>query len=159
MTSIKLGIQSIASIHRKCSKVPISSCWQWRIQIFKLQVKRSGWGGGGVHSASVIIFISPSSFSAALKIGRGLDTTNPRMVGTQGRLPFDRKIRLVRRKHNGKRFTSLPQNCNIRYVNGKQHNPFKPEWTDYLKTYSSIFGWNFRKVTSPGISYIFSLKW
>ena len=60
-------------------------------------------------------------------------------------LPFDRKIRLRCRKHNGKRFTSLPQNCHIRYglnpkkggicvawvwnregteklVNGKQHS-------------------------------------
>ena len=26
---------------------------------------------------------------------------------------------------------------------------YQPEWTDYLKTYSSIFGWNFRKVTLP----------
>ena len=32
-----------------------------------------------------------------------------------GCLPFDRKIRLGCRKHNGKRFTSLPQNCHIRY--------------------------------------------
>ena len=55
-----------------------------------------------------------------------------------GCLPFDRKIRLGCRKHNGKRFTSLPQNCHIRYglnpergsnasgtekfVNGKQHS-------------------------------------
>ena len=26
---------------------------------------------------------------------------------------------------------------------------YQPEWTDYLKMYSSIFGWNFRKVTLP----------
>ena len=26
---------------------------------------------------------------------------------------------------------------------------YQPEWTDYLKTYSSIFGWNFRKATLP----------
>ena len=62
-----------------------------------------------------------------------------------GSLPFDRKIRLRFRKHNGKRFTSLPQKCHIRYglnpkegricvawvwnregteklVNGKQHS-------------------------------------
>ena len=30
-------------------------------------------------------------------------------------LPFERKIRLECRKHNGKRFTSLPQKCHIRY--------------------------------------------
>ena len=63
----------------------------------------------------------------------------------QGCLPFDRKIRSGSRKHNGKRYTSLPQNCYIRYglnpkkgqicvawvwnregteklVNGKQHS-------------------------------------
>ena len=63
----------------------------------------------------------------------------------QGCLPFDRKIWLGCRKQNGKRFTSLPQNCHIRYglnpkkgwsceawvwnregteklVNGKQHS-------------------------------------
>ena len=32
-----------------------------------------------------------------------------------GCLLFDRKIRLGCRKHNDKRFTSLPQNCHIRY--------------------------------------------
>ena len=35
---------------------------------------------------------------------------------------------------------------------------YQPEWKDYLKTYSSIFGWNFRKVTiylPSGISEIF----
>ena len=32
-----------------------------------------------------------------------------------GCLPFDREIRLGCSKHNGKRFTSLPQNCHIRY--------------------------------------------
>ena len=42
-----------------------------------------------------------------------------------GCLPFDRKVRLGCRKHNGKRFIRLP------------------EW----KYYTSIFGWNFRKVT------------
>ena len=26
---------------------------------------------------------------------------------------------------------------------------YQPEWMDYLKTYSSIFGWNFRKVALP----------
>jgi len=56
----------------------------------------------------------------------------------QGCLPFDRKIWLGCRRNNGKRFTSLPQNCHIRYnlnpergadasgtekfVNGKQHS-------------------------------------
>ena len=62
-----------------------------------------------------------------------------------GCLPFDRKIRLGCRKHNGKRFASLPWKCHIRYglnpkkgricvawvsnregtkklVNGKQHS-------------------------------------
>ena len=33
-----------------------------------------------------------------------------------GCLPFDRKIRLGCRKHNGKRFTSLRKNCHIRFV-------------------------------------------
>ena len=91
-----------------------------------------------------------------------------------GCLPFDRKIRSGSRKHNGKRYTSLPQNCYISYglnpkkgricaarvwnregteklVNGKQHSVwfYEPEWTDYLKTYFFIFGWNFRKVTLP----------
>ena len=32
-----------------------------------------------------------------------------------GCLPFDRKIRLGCQKHNGKQFTSWPQNCHIRY--------------------------------------------
>ena len=37
---------------------------------------------------------------------------------------------------------------------------YQPEWKDYLKTYSSIFGWKFRKVNLPftvpsGISEIF----
>ena len=40
---------------------------------------------------------------------------------------------------------------------------YQPEWTDYLKTYSSIFGWNFRKVTLPFTSHPeflkFSVKW
>ena len=40
---------------------------------------------------------------------------------------------------------------------------YEPEWTDYLKTYSSIFGWNFRKVTSPFTFHPefpkFSVKW
>ena len=62
-----------------------------------------------------------------------------------GCLPFDRKIRSGSQKHNGKQYTSLPQNCYIRYslnpkkgricvarvwnregteklVNGKQHS-------------------------------------
>lgn len=47
MTSIKLGTQSIASIHRKFTKVLVSSCWQWWIQM-DLQVRRSQVGGGGV---------------------------------------------------------------------------------------------------------------
>ena len=40
---------------------------------------------------------------------------------------------------------------------------YQPEWTDYLKTYSSIFGWNFRKVTLPFTFHPefpkFSVKW
>ena len=40
---------------------------------------------------------------------------------------------------------------------------YEPEWTDYLKTYSSIFGWNFRKVTLPFTLHPefpkFSVKW
>ena len=58
-----------------------------------------------------------------------------------GCLPFDGKMQLGCRKHNGKPFTSLPQNCHLRYglnpkrgefvkresgteklVNGKQHS-------------------------------------
>ena len=34
------------SIHRKFTKVLVSSCWQWRIQI-DLQVRRSRGGAGG----------------------------------------------------------------------------------------------------------------
>ena len=34
---------------------------------------------------------------------------------SRGAYHFDRKIRLGCRMHNGKRFTSLPQNCHIRY--------------------------------------------
>ena len=38
-------------------------------------------------------------------------------------LPFDRKVRLGCRKHNGKRFTSVRQNCHIRYgLNPKREN-------------------------------------
>ena len=67
------------------------------------------------------------------------------MYVVHGCLPFNRKIQLGCRKHNGKWFTSLPQNCHIRYglnpkkgricvawvwnrvgiekfVNGKQHS-------------------------------------
>ena len=40
---------------------------------------------------------------------------------------------------------------------------YQPEWKDYLKTYSSIFGWNFRKVTLPFSFHPefpkFSVKW
>ena len=42
-----------------------------------------------------------------------------------GCLPFDRKIRLGCRKLNGKRFTSLPQNCLICYG----LNPKRGEYT------------------------------
>ena len=82
--------------------------------------------------------------------------TTCNMDGILGCLPFDREIRLGCRKHNGKRFTSLPQNCHIRYglnpkkgaylcsvsleprrnreilVNGKQHSvwfvPTRMKW-------------------------------
>ena len=86
-------------------------------------------------------------------------------------LPFDREIRLGCPKHNGKRFTSLPQNCHIRYglnpkkgaylcsvsleprrnrmVSNIPFGSYQLEWKDYLKTYSSIFGWNLRKVAPP----------
>ena len=38
-----------------------------------------------------------------------------------GCLPFERKIRLGCQKHNGRRFTGLPQNCHIRYgLNSKK---------------------------------------
>ena len=40
---------------------------------------------------------------------------------------------------------------------------YQPEWKDYLKTYSSIFGWKFRKVTLPLTFHPefpkFSVKW
>ena len=40
---------------------------------------------------------------------------------------------------------------------------YQPEWKDYLKTYSSIFGWNFRKVTLPFTFHPeipkFSVRW
>ena len=35
---------------------------------------------------------------------------------------------------------------------------YQPEWKDYLKTYSSIFGWNFRKVTLPFTFHLEFLK-
>ena len=40
---------------------------------------------------------------------------------------------------------------------------YQPEWKDYLKTYSSIFDWNFQKVTLPFTFHPefpkFSIKW
>ena len=42
-------------------------------------------------------------------------STNFPESGIQGCLPFYRKIRLGCRKHNGKRFTSLPWKYHIRY--------------------------------------------
>ena len=43
--------------------------------------------------------------------------------GNKEHLPFDRKIRLGCRKHNGKRFTRLQQNCHIHYgLNPKGEN-------------------------------------
>ena len=82
------------------------------------------------------------SLNAAARAAHMWKRKNP---GDQGCLPFDRKIRLGCPKHTGKRFTSLPQNCHIRYglsskkgricvqwvwnregteklVNGKQHS-------------------------------------
>ena len=38
-----------------------------------------------------------------------------KVIPFKGCLPFDRKIRLECEKHNGKRFTNLPQKCHIRY--------------------------------------------
>lgn len=44
------------------------------------------------------------------------------------RLPFDRKIRLGCRKHNGNRFTSTPQNCHIRYGLNPKHGRICVAW-------------------------------
>ena len=75
-----------------------------------------------------------------------------------GVLSVDRKILLECRKHDGKPFTSFPaelphplpfqskNGANLYSESGTEKEPYQPEWKDYLKTYSSIFGWNFRKV-------------
>ena len=87
--------------------------------------------------------------------------------GILGCLPFDREVRLGCRKHNGKRFTSLPQNCHIRYglkgricvalvwnregteklVNGKQHSVwFVPtRMTGLPQNVLFHFRWEFAK--------------
>ena len=48
-------------------------------------------------------------------------------------------------------------------VNNIPFGSYQPEWKDYLKTYSSIFGWNFRKVNLPFTFHPefpkFSVKW
>ena len=167
MTSIKLGTQSIASIHRKFTKVLVSYCWQWWIQI-DLQVRRSQGGG---ESASKIMFISPSGFSAERAWYH---------QSAKGWYPG--VLAIWRKKHNGKKIimvSDLPvysriatsvtfwiqKRANLCSVSlepwrnreigkCKQHIPFKPEWTDYLKTYSSIFEkWPHQEFL------IFSLKW
>ena len=38
---------------------------------------------------------------------------------------------------------------NLKMVSNIPFVSYQPEWKDYLKTYSSIFDWNFRKVTLP----------
>ena len=85
----------------------------------------------------------------------------------RGCLPFDTKIWLGSRKHNGKRFTSLPQNCHIqlrfeskrganesgteKLVNGKQHSVWSvPTGMNGLSQNVLLnFRFEFRKVTLP----------
>ena len=85
---------------------------------------------------------TPSSFNMKSMSKEGEKIESSENLGC---LPFDRKIRSASRKHNYKRYTSLPQNCYIRYslnpkkgricvawvwnqegteklVNGKQHS-------------------------------------
>ena len=62
-----------------------------------------------------------------------------------GCLPFDRKIRLGCRKHNGKRLESKKR-ANLCSVSLEPRNSYQPELKDFLKTYSSVSGWNFRNL-------------
>ena len=57
-----------------------------------------------------------------------LRDSNNRFNWNKWCLQFDRKIRLGCRKHNGKRFTSLPQNCHIRYGLNPKMGGICVEW-------------------------------
>ena len=69
-----------------------------------------------LKKAALFLAIIFSYFGVFLAEQWNHDVTASSKTGIlPGCLPFDRKIRLGCRKHNGKRFTSLPQNCHIRY--------------------------------------------
>ena len=63
-----------------------------------------------------MVFTREKSYTSHKNREEGFFTCDKNDTSNQGCLPFDRKIRLGCRKHNGKRFTSLRKNCHIRFV-------------------------------------------
>ena len=78
------------------------------------------------NSKLYFFFISDNARNLRLTFNRSSMQRVPFI--DQGCLSFDRKIRLGCRKHNGKRFTSLPQNCHIRYGLNPKKGRISVEW-------------------------------